>query len=146
MWPSLAKNGKFNEAVFRRSAIPLEGRITCRLWFTITADGWAPRKASLDALEARLASQPAMPALEGDANGAPHPDASAYAKKLTGCTPIVKFEDSPRYAISMLARRPKLQSVLKWLSRRDELAARAVGRLNATGDGLAEVSISRTLS
>ena len=41
-----------------------------------------------DALEQRLAQGPviAVPTitLEGDANGAPHPDASAYAKKFLG--------------------------------------------------------------
>jgi pimeloyl-ACP methyl ester carboxylesterase len=41
-----------------------------------------------DALERRLAAAPtiAVPTitLEGDANGAPHPDPSAYAKKFTG--------------------------------------------------------------
>ena len=41
-----------------------------------------------DTLERRLAQAPAItvPAitLEGDANGAPHPDAGAYAKKFLG--------------------------------------------------------------
>jgi len=41
-----------------------------------------------DDLEARLAGFPAIAVpsitLEGDANGAPHPDAGAYAGKFTG--------------------------------------------------------------
>jgi pimeloyl-ACP methyl ester carboxylesterase len=41
-----------------------------------------------DALEQRLAQGPVISVptitLEGDANGAPHPDASAYAKKFSG--------------------------------------------------------------
>ena len=41
-----------------------------------------------DDLEARLAKLPAIAVptitLEGDANGAPHPDPSAYASKFTG--------------------------------------------------------------
>jgi pimeloyl-ACP methyl ester carboxylesterase len=41
-----------------------------------------------DDLDSRLAQAPdiAVPTvtLEGDANGAPHPDASGYAKKFTG--------------------------------------------------------------
>ena len=41
-----------------------------------------------DALERRLATSPDIPVptitLEGDANGAPHPEAEAYAKKFTG--------------------------------------------------------------
>jgi pimeloyl-ACP methyl ester carboxylesterase len=41
-----------------------------------------------DDLERRLAEAPVITVptitLEGDANGAPHPDASAYAKKFSG--------------------------------------------------------------
>ena len=41
-----------------------------------------------DELEDRLAEGPSIPVptitLEGDANGAPHPDAGAYAKKFSG--------------------------------------------------------------
>jgi pimeloyl-ACP methyl ester carboxylesterase len=41
-----------------------------------------------DELEKRLAQSPIITVptitLEGDANGAPHPDASAYAKKFSG--------------------------------------------------------------
>lgn len=50
--------------------------------------GLAEGEAKYDALEKRLAQGPviAVPTitLEGDANGAPHPDASAYAKKFSG--------------------------------------------------------------
>jgi pimeloyl-ACP methyl ester carboxylesterase len=50
--------------------------------------GLADGEPQYDALEARLAQGPviAVPTitLEGDANGAPHPDASAYAKKFSG--------------------------------------------------------------
>ena len=48
----------------------------------------AEGEARYDALEARLAQAPVISVptitLEGDANGAPHPDASAYAKKFSG--------------------------------------------------------------
>jgi pimeloyl-ACP methyl ester carboxylesterase len=48
------------------------------------ADG----EAKYDDLERRLAASPNITVptitLEGDANGAPHPDPSAYAKKFTG--------------------------------------------------------------
>jgi pimeloyl-ACP methyl ester carboxylesterase len=53
-------------------------------WRLSLAEGEPP----YDALEQRLAQGPviAVPTinLEGDANGAPHPDASAYAKKFSG--------------------------------------------------------------
>jgi pimeloyl-ACP methyl ester carboxylesterase len=50
--------------------------------------GLAEGEPQYDALEQRLAQGPviAVPTitLEGDANGAPHPDASAYAKQFSG--------------------------------------------------------------
>jgi hypothetical protein len=50
--------------------------------------GLAKGEARYDALEARLATAPAIGAptitLEGDANGAPHPEPSAYAGKFVG--------------------------------------------------------------
>jgi len=65
-------------------------RITSRSRSTTTAGGsrLAEGEAEYDDLEERLAEGPliTVPAitLEGDANGAPHPDASAYAKKFSG--------------------------------------------------------------
>jgi len=53
--------------------------------FTIIAGGW---EAKYNTLEKRLAEAPviAVPTitLEGDANGAPHPEPSAYAGKFSG--------------------------------------------------------------
>jgi pimeloyl-ACP methyl ester carboxylesterase len=50
--------------------------------------GLAEGEAKYDALEKRLSEFPAITVptitLEGDANGAPHPPASAYAKKFSG--------------------------------------------------------------
>ena len=50
--------------------------------------GLAEGEATYDALEKQLAAAPPIPVpaitLEGDANGAPHPEPSAYAKKFTG--------------------------------------------------------------
>jgi pimeloyl-ACP methyl ester carboxylesterase len=50
--------------------------------------GLAPGEPEYDEVEQRLAGAPAIavPAitLEGDANGAPHPEPSAYAGKFTG--------------------------------------------------------------
>ena len=60
---------------------------------TIIAGGLAlaEGEADYDDLEARLAAAPAIAVptitLEGDANGAPHPDPSAYAGKFTGQIP-----------------------------------------------------------
>jgi hypothetical protein len=50
--------------------------------------GLARGEPKYDDLEKRLAESPAIAVptstLEGDANGAPHPDASSYAKKFFG--------------------------------------------------------------
>jgi pimeloyl-ACP methyl ester carboxylesterase len=50
--------------------------------------GLAEGEPKYDALERRLAESPVITVptitLEGDANGAAHPDASAYAKKFSG--------------------------------------------------------------
>jgi len=50
--------------------------------------GLAPGEAKYDELEKRLAEFPAIAVptitLEGDANGAPHPDPKVYAKKFSG--------------------------------------------------------------
>ncbi|MDR5782753.1 alpha/beta hydrolase [Caballeronia sp. LZ065] len=50
--------------------------------------GLAQGEPQYDALEQRLAAAPTIGVptitMEGDANGAPHPDPSAYAKKFTG--------------------------------------------------------------
>ena len=50
--------------------------------------GLAPGESSYDELEERLASRPVVTVptitLEGDANGAPHPDPAAYATKFSG--------------------------------------------------------------
>jgi pimeloyl-ACP methyl ester carboxylesterase len=50
--------------------------------------GLAEGEAKYDDMERRLAEAPVITVptitLEGDANGAPHPDASSYAKKFSG--------------------------------------------------------------
>ena len=55
---------------------------------TLSLNRLAEGEPKYDELEKRLAAAPliAVPAitLEGDANGAPHPDAGAYAKKFSG--------------------------------------------------------------
>jgi pimeloyl-ACP methyl ester carboxylesterase len=78
------------EATFQRSATAFANPdyvdivIHNYRWRLGLADG----ERAYDDLEAKLAGAPtiAVPTitLEGDANGAPHPDPSAYARKFTG--------------------------------------------------------------
>jgi pimeloyl-ACP methyl ester carboxylesterase len=90
IWHSASPRWDFDDATFDRSAASFDNPdhvdivIHNYRWRIGLAEG-EPR---FDELEVRLAQAPAIRvptiSLEGDANGAPHPDASAYAHKFSG--------------------------------------------------------------
>jgi pimeloyl-ACP methyl ester carboxylesterase len=90
IWQTASPEWRFEPATFNRSAVAFDNPDHVAIvihnyrWRLGLADG-EPR---YDDLERRLASNPviAVPTitLEGDANGAPHPDPSAYANKFSG--------------------------------------------------------------
>jgi pimeloyl-ACP methyl ester carboxylesterase len=90
IWKIASPKWNFDDAVFNRSAASLDNPDQVEIvihnyrWRLGLADG----ESKYDALEQRLAQAPdiAVPTitLEGDANGAPHPDSSAYARKFVG--------------------------------------------------------------
>ena len=90
IWQLASPQWDFDAATFERSAAAFDNPDHVRIvihnyrWRLGLAEG----EPQYDALEQRLAQGPviAVPTitLEGDANGAPHPDASAYAKKFSG--------------------------------------------------------------
>ncbi|WP_458098551.1 alpha/beta fold hydrolase [Roseomonas sp. WA12] len=90
IWQLASPLWSFDDATFDRSAVALENpdhiaiSIHNYRWRIGLADG----ERKYDDLEKRLARFPPInvPAitLEGDANGAPHPEPSAYATKFTG--------------------------------------------------------------
>ena len=90
IWQLASPQWAFDAATFERSAASFDypDHVSIVMhhyrWRLSLAAGEPP----YDALEQRLAQGPviAVPTitLEGDANGAPHPDASAYAKKFSG--------------------------------------------------------------
>ncbi len=90
IWQLASPKWDFDDATFDRSAAAFENpdhvAITTHnyRWRLALVDG----EARYDDLEKRLAAFPAVTVptitLEGDANGAPHPDPSAYAKKFSG--------------------------------------------------------------
>ena len=90
IWRLASPTWQFEEATFERSAASFDNPdhvgivIHNYRWRLGLAEG----QAQYDALEQRLAKGPviAVPSitLEGDANGAPHPPAAAYAKKFSG--------------------------------------------------------------
>jgi pimeloyl-ACP methyl ester carboxylesterase len=90
IWQTASPRWNFDEATFERSAEALKNPdhvatvIHNYRWRLSLAEG----EAKYDALERRLAEFPNVTVptitLEGDANGAPHPDPAAYAKKFSG--------------------------------------------------------------
>ncbi|MEI9936584.1 MAG: alpha/beta hydrolase [Pseudomonadota bacterium] len=90
IWQLASTKWNFDEATFERSAAALDNPDHVAIvihnyrWRLDLANG----EAKYAALEKRLATFPAITvptiALEGDANGAPHPPAEAYAKRFTG--------------------------------------------------------------
>jgi len=89
IWQLASPQWKFDDATFDRTArsfdnpdhVDVVHNYRWRL-------GLAKGEAEYDDLEKRLAQAPVITVptitLEGDANGAPHPDPSSYAKKFAG--------------------------------------------------------------
>ena len=90
IWELASPEWTFDDATFARSARSLDN--PDHVAISISNYRWrlglAPGEARYEDLEQRLARFPdvAVPAItmEGDANGAPHPDPKAYAKKFLG--------------------------------------------------------------
>ena len=90
IWKLASPQWAFDDATFERSAKSLENpdhvQITVHnyRWRLGLAEG----EARYDEFEKRLAGGPVIGVptitMEGDANGAPHPEPSAYAKKFSG--------------------------------------------------------------
>ena len=90
IWQLASPRWDFDDATFDRSAVSFDNPDHVSIvihnyrWRLGLADG----EPQYDDLERRLAEGPviAVPTitLEGDANGAPHPDPSSYAKKFSG--------------------------------------------------------------
>jgi pimeloyl-ACP methyl ester carboxylesterase len=89
IWRTASPKWNFDEATFERSARALDN--PDHVAIAIHNYGWrlgAEGEADYDELERRLAAAPMIGVptitLEGDANGAPHPEPSAYAGKFSG--------------------------------------------------------------
>ena len=90
IWRTASPKWNFDDATFDRSAASFDNpdHVAIAIHNYRWRLGLAEGEAEYDELEKRLAEAPVItvPAitLEGDANGAPHPDPSAYAKKFSG--------------------------------------------------------------
>jgi pimeloyl-ACP methyl ester carboxylesterase len=90
IWQTASPKWDFDAATFDRSAASFDNPDHVSIvvhnyrWRLSLAEG----EPKYDDLEKRLAETPVITVptitLEGDANGAPHPDGSSYAKKFTG--------------------------------------------------------------
>lgn len=90
IWQTASPKWNFDAATFERSAVALDN--PDHVAITIHNYRWrlglAEGEPKYQALEDKLAKAPVIGVptitLEGDANGAPHPEPSAYAKKFSG--------------------------------------------------------------
>jgi pimeloyl-ACP methyl ester carboxylesterase len=90
IWQTASPQWRFDDATYNRSAAALEN--PDHVAITVHNYRWRldleKGEARYDELEARLARFPAIAVptitMEGDANGAPHPEPAAYAKRFTG--------------------------------------------------------------
>ncbi len=90
IWKTASPRWRFDDATFDRSAAALDNpdQAAVTVYNYRWRLGLERGEAKYDALEARLAQAPAIGVptitMEGDANGAPHPEPAAYAKRFTG--------------------------------------------------------------
>lgn len=90
IWQLASPKWDFDDATYERSAASFQNpdHVAVVIHNYRWRLGLAPGESRYDGIEQRLASAPpiAVPTitLEGDANGAPHPEPAAYAKKFTG--------------------------------------------------------------
>jgi pimeloyl-ACP methyl ester carboxylesterase len=90
IWQIASPKWNFDDATFNRSAAAFDNpdHVSIVIHNYRWRLGLAEGESKYDELEKRLAAGPAISVptitLEGDANGAPHPDASAYGSKFLG--------------------------------------------------------------
>jgi pimeloyl-ACP methyl ester carboxylesterase len=90
IWQLASPKWQFDDATFDRSAAALDNpdHVSVAIHNYRWRLGLAEGDAKYDDLDKRLAEGPIITVptitLEGDANGAPHPEPSAYAKKFSG--------------------------------------------------------------
>jgi len=90
IWQLASPRWQFSEATFLQSAVALDNpdHVAIAIHNYRWRLGLAPGEARFDDLERKLASFPSIVAptitLEGDANGAPHPEPTSYARRFTG--------------------------------------------------------------
>ena len=90
IWQTASPKWEFDDAIFERSAAAFDNsdHVAIVIHNYRWRLGLAPGEPQYDKLEQRLAAAPSVTVptitLEGDANGAPHPEPASYAGKFVG--------------------------------------------------------------
>jgi len=90
IWELASPRWSFDDATFNRSVVAMDNpdQVDVAIHNYRWRLGLAEGEPKYDALERKLATLPTIGiptiTMEGDANGAPHPEPGAYAKKFTG--------------------------------------------------------------
>lgn len=90
IWKLASPEWKFDDATYERSAVALDNpdHAAVTVYNYRWRLGLEPGEVKYAGLEAKLAALPSISVptitLEGDANGAPHPEPATYAKRFTG--------------------------------------------------------------
>ncbi|HZT27309.1 MAG TPA: alpha/beta hydrolase [Pseudolabrys sp.] len=90
IWQLASPKWKFDDATFERSAASFDNpdHVAIVIHNYRWRLGLAEGEAKYEEMESKLAAAPVITVptitMEGDANGAPHPDPAAYAKKFSG--------------------------------------------------------------
>jgi pimeloyl-ACP methyl ester carboxylesterase len=90
IWKLASPEWKFDDATYERSAVALDNpdHAAVTVYNYRWRLGLEPGEVKYAGLEAKLAALPSISVptitLEGDANGAPHPEPASYAKRFTG--------------------------------------------------------------
>ncbi len=90
IWQLASPKWHFDDATFERSAKAFDNpdHVAITIHNYRWRQGLAEGEAKFDEIEKKLAQAPVISVptitMEGDANGAPHPEPAAYAKKFTG--------------------------------------------------------------
>lgn len=90
IWKLASPEWKFDDATYERSAVALDNpdHAAVTVYNYRWRLGLEPGEVKYAGLEAKLAASPGISVptitLEGDANGAPHPEPATYAKRFTG--------------------------------------------------------------
>lgn len=90
IWELASPQWKFDDATFARSAAAFDNpdHVAISIHNYRWRLGLAQGEPQFDALERKLAALPSIGVptitIEGDANGAPHPEPAAYARRFTG--------------------------------------------------------------